>query len=169
MKSVEQFISELKAYKGVSNVLVNERLSNDKLCDFWYGGLVIGFNYGNYTITIEAIGDIDCMAQIKSEEDEIWLRDKSNGGNVGTELIDYKITKDSEITFDLLEYETNPNVKCYLDFANGNNNWIEIIAYDNSTNQWLENYESFSLDEILSLGIKEIIDFALDYTDKISE
>lgn len=168
MKSVEQFITELKAYKGVENVLVNERLSNDKLSDFWYGGLVIGFDYGNYNITIKAVGDIDCMAQIKGEEDEIWLRDKSNGGNVGTELIDYGVTKDSDITYDLLEFETTDK-KCYLDFANGNNNWIEIIAYDKTTNQWLENYESFGLEEIIDMDVKEIIDFALDYTDKISE
>ena len=113
MKSVEQFISELKAYKGVSNVLVNERLSNDKLCDFWYGGLVIGFNYGNYTITIEAIGDIECMAQIKGEEDEIWLRDKSNGGNVGTELIDHKITKDNEFIAYADEITINPNFESF--------------------------------------------------------
>lgn len=168
MKTVEQFCTELNNYKGITNWFRDINLSNDRLYDFWYGGIIICFEYGKYSIMIKAIGDVECMARIKNIEDEKCFKNKSNG-SIGQDLRDYGINKDSEITFDLLEFETNPKKLCYLDFVNGNNNWVEVIAYDNENHVWLENYESFTLKEVLDMGIKEIIDFALDYKDKISK
>ena len=163
--NLEKFKEDLleKIYNGtIKNVYVDDNVKDYRQDDIWFGGSLIGFDYHNLGINIKAVGDVRCEiiyryknGTAKSE----YIVDKNNNGELGNFLKSNNIFKDSEITYSRKEFFPNHDKKAFLNYENGNNNWIEIVIFDKKHNKYIDNYETFSLSEIIDMGVKELIDY----------
>ena len=165
LTNLEKFKEGLleKIYDGtIKNVYVDDNVKDYRQDDIWFGGSLIGFDYHNLEINIKAVGDIRCEvnyrcpnATIKNE----YIVDKNNTGSLGSFLKSNNIFKDSEITYSRDEFFKDKTKKAYLNYENGNNNWIEVTIFDKKHDKYIETYEAFSLSEIIDMGVTELIDY----------
>ena len=115
----ENKLAQIKEQEAKYNVTINisDIIDKDHLNCVWYGGEVGTIKTSDgYTITIGAYGDIYLYGVIDGEE--IYVKDKSNGGYVYNE-IGYKVNDNQ-----LHKLLTSYSEQNYLIY--GDNNWFEV-------------------------------------------
>ena len=175
VKDKENLVSEFEKQFGISNLRFENSLSENRLKDLWYGGTIIAFDYKDKEVHISAIGDVDCeLYWLENGKiiDNENIVDKSESGYLGTVLWEHGIRNDNEIysTCNLVDIEEVNNSEHYnnykviIDFAFGNNNWIEIYYFDKNGGNHNDN-ETWSLEEAVTTNFEEV----LKYIDKIED
>lgn len=99
----------------------------------WYGGKIGGFQYGDYYISIDAIGDVRVTLYSKDDEEISSMRDKNNAGDFYAEMKQY--ISDDEQLFQYLGYTDNP-LETHLSVED--NNWLEYNIYNTKTKEYVE-------------------------------
>ena len=129
--ALSKIMSQEKTY-GVK-IHISDIIDKDHLDCTWYGGEVATIQYEGYIITIGAYGDIRLSGIINGEE--IYIKDKNNGGEVYNEL-GHKLN--DETLHELLESEDENNYLCFqnsnwfeVDLISPNGEWIDLFCADN--------------------------------------
>ena len=168
-----------KMYDGtIKNVYFDTDIKDYRQDDIWFGGSMISFDYHNLTVDIKATGEIRAEVIYKDENNKIIhdsFVDKNDDG-MGRYLKNLGIYSDNEILNQSQDYDKiKKNVekqlqkddvkKIYINYENGNNNWFEIVIYDNKNEEYLDTYEAYALTEILDLGMDGILDYVKDVAE----
>lgn len=129
----------------------------------WYGGRIGGFQYGDFYISIDAIGDVRATLYDENEDEIVTMKDKNNSGDF------YQIMKqyisDDEQLFQFLGYTDNP-IKRFLTLDD--NNWLEYNVYNTKTKQYVElpalsNILDGTNDVLEAFeGLEDLIDYLLE-------
>ena len=129
--ALSKIMSQEKTY-GVK-IHISDIIDKDHLDCTWYGGEVATILYEGYTITIGAYGDIRLNGIINGEE--IYIKDKNNGGEVYHEL-GRKLN--DETLHEHLNSEDENNYLCFennnwfeVDLVSPNGEWIDLCSADN--------------------------------------
>ena len=129
--ALSKIMSQEKTYDV--KIHISDIIDKDHLDCTWYGGEVATILYEGYTITIGAYGDIPLNGIINREE--IYIKDKNNGGEVYHEL-GRKLN--DETLHELLNSEDENNQLCFensnwfeVDLISPNGEWIDLCSADN--------------------------------------
>lgn len=117
-------------------------------CDvLWYGGAIAKLHYKGWIFELYAAGDV--YADLYEGDDHIlYVKDKSNAGRLGEELIHY-IQTDKELK--AIRKGTHNKYRLEL----GHNNWWECFAYD-PTGEFLDLMWALDSDDFFE-AIAEIV------------
>ena len=139
----------------------NEILEDDREDSIWYDGWLLYFVLDNkYQVTFMATGEIQGWLTVGDEERRI------GNGNVYQELMDYGITKDSDICYDYSYQDAPTNAKCCIDLSL--NNWFEFEIIDNETDENIT--EAFGTDVVSDFDdMFRLIEIVDDYIECYNE
>lgn len=108
-----------------------QNFDNEHKDSIWWGGDIVSIEYGKYTITIGAYGDVRAIIN-----DEYYC-DKGNGGMFAEYLPEQKIFNDKDLQKAIKENR--------IEFEN--NNWFEAVIWDNKKKEYVETWDTI-IDEL---------------------
>lgn len=161
-----------KIYDGtIKNVWFDTDVKDYKMDDIWFNDTIFQFDYKNLEVRVTFYNDVkgEITAQGWNEPKEI-----TDGGEFRSELKELGINKDSEFTtdYDAFKNEKNdknePKFKAFIKLED--NNWAELVIYNNETGRYIENYESYSLSELIDMNFDEFLNLVKEYAkDELNE
>lgn len=159
-------VTELK--KVASQIGLTLDLDTNDIHEFrqdaiWYGGRIGGFQYGDYYISIDAIGDVRATLYNENDEEITTMKDRNNAGDFYQEMKQYIL--DDEQLFQYLGYTDCDSTKIYLSLED--NNWLEYNVYNTKTKQYVELPALSNIlegNDVLEAfeGLDDLIDYLLE-------
>lgn len=153
-----KLLEQLSQNPRVTDFNYNDEILEDEREDsIWYDGWLVCFVLDNrFEVTFMANGEIQGWLTVGNEERRI------RNGNVVEELLDYGISKDSDICYDYSYQDEPTNAKCSIDL--GLNNWFEFEIINKETDENIT--EAFGTDVVCDYDdMFRLIEIADDYIE----
>lgn len=173
-----------KIYGGtIKNVWFDTDVKDYRLNDAWFNDTIFRFDYKNLEVRVTVHNDVRGKITTQKWDEESHqsqfhtehIVDKNNSGELGRRLKELGINKDSEITTNFADFinekrndKNEFKIKALLELQD--NNWAELVIYNNETEKYIENYETYSLSEFIDMNFDEFLNLVKEYAkDELNE